>query len=642
MVRLTYIAVVLSIFLYSTATAQILNRPLSDSLLSDSLLTDSTQIDLINPDSGMSVDLPTLPPLAPPVRLIDSLVDRFGRDRKIFDVNQNDMYPRNGAGFLFDEASYFSMTRHETPLRNVIIPFGVPGGRMNIRSGVNPIIINDVIIPQDGRMDFDEVGTGDVVSATILEGPLSDYGSLAGTGGGGGGLSMLYLEPAEIPEDLAQSQFTLERGAYGYSYTRARIGRMFSGRTGFSLSSDYRKGDGIGFTIDDDAYHVNTHLFKKIKRRSVVDLYINVYRREGAFPVFQSGRSITLRRLRREQQLIGSYTLLDVAGGQFTGRINSNTSRASYGSYTIKPENKYLELSFLKSTPKLIWELTAIGGTDKVDINLFAENDTSYLSRKFASLSFSALLKRSGLDLFTTVRLRGKEATNPTGDASIGISKKLFEKFRLMTSVGWHHRDPQLWEDADGLKRAKELTGNATLIYASVNTKLSLSLNLGRLTDALYFDFRQGSQSYLESFPANDEIDFADLNLKADFKQIGPFYSLLSGTIRKVDSKRYGNRPPYSPRWQLFGRVGLKYFVNRYKVNLRLFGDINYTEKPLSYRLEELNTTVTFNWGFNAALKDLTFYYLMHNATNQIIEQPEFYGYTGWFYSWGINWKFFD
>jgi hypothetical protein len=80
--------------------------------------------------------------------------------------------------------------------------------------------------------------------------------------------------------------------------------------------------------------------------------------------------------------------------------------------------------------------------------------------------------------------------------------------------------------------------------------------------------------------------------------------------------------------------------VEHFKVNVRLFGDVNWTERPLSYGLVELETLPIVTGGLNASLKDFTFYYMIHNFINRQQPQPEGYGYTGWFYSWGFNWTF--
>ena len=77
-------------------------------------------------------------------------------------------------------------------------------------------------------------------------------------------------------------------------------------------------------------------------------------------------------------------------------------------------------------------------------------------------------------------------------------------------------------------------------------------------------------------------------------------------------------------------------------MNVRLYGDVNWTERPLSYALKELETLPIVITGLNATLKDFTFYYMIHNFINRQQPQPEGYGYTGWFYSWGFNFRMLD
>jgi hypothetical protein len=166
-------------------------------------------------------------------------------------------------------------------------------------------------------------------------------------------------------------------------------------------------------------------------------------------------------------------------------------------------------------------------------------------------------------------------------------------------------------------------------------------LNAGVADNMIYYD-RRYEDSGVEVIPSNDNIKFADLNLSGSIHDIGPLFATISITGRRVHSERYGNHPPYSPRWQIYAQAGIKHYIARYRINVRLFGDITYTEKPLSYQLTELERPAIVTGGFNASLKDLTFYYMVHNLLDQYDEMPEGYARSGWYYSWGINWKFLD
>jgi hypothetical protein len=139
--------------------------------------------------------------------------------------------------------------------------------------------------------------------------------------------------------------------------------------------------------------------------------------------------------------------------------------------------------------------------------------------------------------------------------------------------------------------------------------------------------------------PVNDNRRVIDFNLTGSVHDLWWFYGTASATVRRVESDRYDNRPPYSPRWQLYGQGGMEIYIAKYEVHARLFGDITWTEKPLSYDLVELQTLPIFTGGFTAHLKNLTFYYMIHNMSNQRVPQPQGYGYSGWFYSWGINFR---
>ncbi len=250
-------------------------------------------------------------------------------------------------------------------------------------------------------------------------------------------------------------------------------------------------------------------------------------------------------------------------------------------------------------------------------------------------------------------------------DGAIGIRSELSHRWTALMSAGYGIANPdlvELFEPArtgnigtagslggtylergnPDLKHQRRLSGNFTLSYNTATFRLSLALNGGRIVDAIYYDRQFGTYAAGEVFPANDDVKFADLNLLVEIDTLGPFFAVLSASGRRLDSHRYGNRPPYSPRWQGYGQGGLRFALEKYKVHVRLFGEIAHTEAPYSYRLAPLVINPTTAGGINASLKAFTFYYMMHNTLNRVNAVPEGYGYSGWYYSWGINWKFLD
>lgn len=594
-------------------------------LLPDSLgLSDSTQ-------TGKAA------PPQPPVRLMDSLTAYFARHSFDFDASRNDLYPRDAAGFLYHEASFYTITYHETPLRTTVSPYGLPGGGITVQSDISEAAPYDRTIPADGLTDFSDISTGNVATASLIEGPLSGYNSLSG------GMAMLFLKPFEIPSDQAVSRLTVERGAYGYAYTRGRVARMFTPDLGFSFSTDYRKGDAIISNGDDDGYNIKFRLFRRFDPRTTLDAGLGVYRRTGGFSYY--------RRLRRDQQWTVRITRQEVFGGQVTGMYNLDLSRSADPTKTIRPRNTYTELSYLLPRDEGLYQVTVRFGKEQYYIN-------RYYSRRFYGFGgISGFINLAGGQVFFFGRMRDAENQNIAYESAAGYNRKLSDRFRLIVSggllEGWPDLTDLYMEDKNwgsglietaniDLKAEKKLTGNAALFWTTEKYELSASINAGRADDLIYYDRNFDQYPTIRIIPSNDNVSFADLNLSGSFHDLWWFYGNASGTIRGVDSDRYGSRIPYSPRWQIYGQLGLYYHVTQFDVNVRLFGDMTYTERPLSYLMQELQTTAVFNWGINATLKDLTVYYMMHNASNQYHRQPEEYGYTGWFYSWGFNWKFWD
>ena len=593
-----------------------------------------------------------------PIRMLDTLTRYFAGSTYRFDVHDYDLYPRNAAEFLAHDAAYFVMTYHESPLRTTAAPFGLPAGQVPVQSGANPIRPYDRTVPADGRTDYDDVATGDVAAARMVEGPLSGFPSLEG------GLSLLYLEPSGLPTDEARSEFTVERGAYGYAYTRARFGRMFSRRWGFSMSTDYRKADDLETAIDDDSYHIISYLLHNFDRRTTLDLYLNIYRRRGAYPVEPDSGGFSFRRLRFDQQAAVSVTRQELGGGQLTGRFDYQASKSAYSAHgsaffrTLKPTFYQGDLTYLLGRSPALWQFSLGGGEDRNRINLVEER------RRYGYALWAASFDRRAGRFFGFVRMRAAEKEQIVYEGAIGLLREISSRWRARISIGQLGRWPDLAEryaperigvigygplegtfsekGNPGLDAEKRLTGNAAITYQDSRVTMSAALNAGVIKDLIYYDRRYGTYPAEEVSPMNDHVKYANMNLSAAIDTLGPFFVTVSASARRVDSDRYGNRPPLSPRWQVYSRAGARYYVKKYELHLRLFGDITFAERPLSYKLEKLNTTAVVTGGFNASLKALTFYYLIHDFTNRVNQQPEGYGYSGWFYSWGINWKFID
>jgi hypothetical protein len=260
--------------------------------------------------------------------------------------------------------------------------------------------------------------------------------------------------------------------------------------------------------------------------------------------------------------------------------------------------------------------------------------------------------------------MRAAEKEQIVYEGAIGLLREISSRWRARISVGQLGRWPDLAEryaperigvigygplegtfsekGNPGLDAEKRLTGNAAITYQDSRVTMSAALNAGVIKDLIYYDRRYGTYPAEEVSPMNDHVKYANMNLSAAIDTLGPFFVTVSASARRVDSDRYGNRPPLSPRWQVYSQAGARYYLKKYELHLRLFGDITFAERPLSYKLEKLNTTAVVTGGFNASLKALTFYYMIHDFTNRVNQQPEGYGYSGWFYSWGINWKFID
>jgi len=592
-----------------------------------------------------------------PVYMGDTLMRLYSRIRYPYEVRDYDLYPRDAGEMLHQEASYYTLKYSETPLRTTVQPFGLPLAGIAVSSGPNNLQPQDHVIPGDGMIDFEDIATGNIEAVYLVEGPLSGYNEV------NSGISRVWIKPDDIPEKEAESEFTVERGAFGYAYTRANIARMLSRRYGFFASTDYRKGDSYDPDNDDDMYNINLYLLGKFGTRTVAEAWVDSYHRRGGFEVQPDSGGYRFARERREQNVIFSLTRHNTLNGQLRTAFAMHRSRSDYSNSTttfyrkVEPQNYFTDISYLTYFDSALVEFSL-----HAEHEIYEDNGVKR-KRNLGWLQSTGLFDLAGGRLTALARLYHIESDKSLIDASLAFTRYMGQRWRLLLSAGMNHRQPtqaelfsptrsgvvgdRVWShytelSNPELETEKRLTGNATLVYFRDYSEFSLAINAGSLKDAIIYRYTYAGDVSVTSQPINDDIKYVDLNLRTALEKIGPLFLRTSLTARKLDSDLYGNRPPYSPRWQIYGQAGLKFYISRYKINVRLFGDITYTEKVLTTQLEELIPSALITGGFNLNLKDLTFYYMIHDASNQLYEVPEGYGFDGWYYTWGFNWKFFN
>ncbi len=592
--------------------------------------------------------------LPPPMRLLDTLTEHFVRKWKYYDVKRSDHFPRNAGGFISQEASYLSQTYLETPVRTTIAPFGLTGGNLVVQSGEHELRPFGRFVPPDGRIDYGDLGTSFVGSYGLLEGPLSGISSLDG------GLGMLVLKPITIPPDEARSELFVETGWYGFAYTRAKLARQFSPKFGLAISTDYRLGDGPNLNAEEEDYYIAGHLFSRLRPTTWLEGYIDIHGREGEVPIMPDSNGALYERDRKDIAYNLLVTEQGPLGGDITAKLHYQTSRSGYDSQgstygrTIKPERYFLELSYLRHDSTGTLQMAALVGADEYQYNL------DFMRRRYGTATISAMTRINDGYGFAFARYRAGENEKPVIEGAFGWAGDLGPQWYGIISTGYLTRWPDITdrflarrEDptinggyADygnpSLESEKRFTGNIALIRYLKNLELSGSLNLGIVDKAIYYDRIYDDLPGGEVFPDNDNIRFADFNLRADFDSLWIFYGTISSTIRRVDSDRWGPRPPYSPRWYIDSQIGFRYYIERFQISTRFWGNIRYGETMLSHRLEELTNAPLVTGGITASLKTFTFFFISHNMLRQIPDTMEGYSLTDWYISWGFNWKFRD
>ena len=591
-----------------------------------------------------------------PWSFYDSLLEWFTSER----LNQRPQIDRSffhdaGDYFRFDP-SYFVQDRQSTPLRKTVQPFGLSGNRLNFVINGMAISPFEHVLEPNGAVDLNDIPTAPNFDVYLLPGPVGQIF------GGSQSVATLLTRSKEPESLIAESTLLVDKGSFGYDYVRGRYAKKFSSGREIDLTIGYRNAEGGLFAHDEDSYHYTGRIYLPTGENSGVRSWGWLYDREGSLPLRPAQGAPSPDRSRVDRKANVSYEFFNDRNSIRNEVGVEMTRQASDMDKPYKGRFAYSGRS-----------LFAMREWSKGNTIIKAKADGRYLEYETGPNEF----ERYSGDLALSLARNGQgwrfAATGGTVyDEDFEIlpfgTAVLFRegpKALFMFSVGYSERAPTLHElnlpfqqstiYAEGtnnyadegnknLTSEKQLVGNLTFEYGSVDNNANLSVTGGRITDGIDWlntDVSDATGSYRLFSPVNGDIDFADIRLMQKLRLKDFLRFSAGGAYHYLDYESFEEKP-YQPDYQIFSGLELHIFWPQKLIDLFAYGEVVYSSAYDGYDTIGLGEDVIANVKVSMRMKDFRFHFVIQNVLSTVYEPYEDYVIPGRYSYYGFTWNFLD
>ncbi len=545
-----------------------------------------------------------------------------------------------------------------SPIRTTVAPFALPGNRINAifdNRRLNPL---EHIFEPDNRLDFNDIPTEHVQRVHNVEGPLG----LAL--GGKNATSSLVMLPYEPDTTRIESRLMVDKGSFGYAYTKALLAHRNENGRLMRLSLGYRKANGAITGRDDNAYHHYYELEQPLFRRLEFKSDIRLYRRTGTFSPRADFDILNFNRGRRDRDINAGlyynhndYSLSSVNFRHQRSESKLYKASESYGRDIDVFDNG---VTFAHHR-KLNGCVARIRG--EVAQEKFYERDNGNDDDR--QRAFVDVLIHSG-DEAGSLTLYGRGETvsgfdlSPSGQISFMTGSRWFS---LSASAGYATIFPRLYDLKTSrrlepvyssttndyfetgnpeLVPEKQLTGNVMVTVGPAGTDLSLSVTGGKITDAIdWIRFDTLGLEIGAYRPVNHDIEFVNGTLKQRLTLGKNIYWSGGGSYHYIKHDDNDN-PPYSPEYQTFTNLELYYYVVPLELRLFAYGELLYSGPYTGINGAALGKEPIFNAKLSFQIKKFRFYYIFQNLLDRGYQAREDHYLIGRYNYYGITWEFLD
>lgn len=588
--------------------------------------------------------------------LNDSISAYFLIDRLDLSNESNRSFQHDAADFVRFNPSNFIIEYQNTPVRKTVSPFALPGNRINVifnHRSLNPL---EHLPEADNMIDFNDVPTAPVQGIYNIEGPLGMVF------GGKNSTSSTILFPRRPDTTRAESELVVDKGWYGYAYTKALFANQNPDGRSIRIAAGYRKAIGAYPRRDDDAYHQWGEIVHPIREKVRLTLSGRLYRRKGTYPVRPGVADFYLNRFRRDRDLTASVEIGHSATQKSTIEFRHQRSESKVdrpfvqyyrgldilnNSLTISHERK-LGPAGMKISTLFSHEAYNDAGTTHKRWHGFVDTKFLFGTANGVMLSYFKIEKVEGYDPAPSAALiytRNNKRVYFSG--SIGYSTKVPRQYelylvpRLSQIIATTGSD--YFESGNSeLKSEKQLIGNVTLGLGKIGSDMILSATGGKIFDGI--DWQRIDTLDLD-FAAlrtgNKDIEFANITLRQRLSWDNRLTWSGGGSYHHVKVDGNDNLA-YSPDYQAFSNLELYYYIKRLELHLYGYTEVIYSGAYVGYHGEELGNNVILNSKLSFRIKKFRFYYVFQNFPSIIYRSREDYTIPGSFNYYGISWEFLD
>ena len=238
------------------------------------------------------------------------------------------------------------------------------------------------------------------------------------------------------------------------------------------------------------------------------------------------------------------------------------------------------------------------------------------------------------------------------------------ERVLLTLSFGYSEKAPTLYElhlpfqratiysgtsdyanvGNDSLKTEKQLVGNITFEYGSLENSIGVNVTGGKIFDGI--DWQNVLQSdsigeYTLFYPVNGDIDFINVTVGPKLS-ITDFLKFNAGaSYHYVDYENFDDKA-YLPEYQVFSGLGLHLYWAKKLMHLYAYGEVVYNGRYNGYKEEYLGEDLIFNGKLSFSLKKFEFHYVYQNILDTEFRSREYITFSGRYNYFGIIWNFLD
>lgn len=583
----------------------------------------------------------------------DSLVTYFVSPRWDLREDIDRSFYHDAGDYFRSDPGFFTLEHQVTPMRKTIQPYGLAGDRLAIFSKRQQLLPFEHIVEPDGLMDLNDIPTALDHQVAILPGPV---GWLFG---GRQAAATLITRPKQLSETEPETSFLVDKGTFGYAYTRGRYSKQFaSGKTvDLSVGNRSATGDGVGFR-DDAVKQSRADFYFPLGKNYSLKTGGWLYDSEGSLFVRpdMGGRPVTRNRFNR----LGKFSIArqnESLTAKYELALTHIAQSSSLGrNYVGRIERTGNTLSLSRE-----WSMGGVMARGEIDgARSEYDNHHDKYQRTEGGAALSIARLTGPFRIAVNLRTRYVEDYKFLPAASFMVSRDS-EKSYLMLSAGYSERAPSMHElhlrpqsgtiygisINDYADRGNPELGSERMIIGSAQIELgSLASNIGvaatggKIIDGIDWQNIQNGNQTLFS-PINGDVNFATVTASTRYRLANYVHFKGGGSYHYLDYENFADKA-YAPELQAFSGTELHLFWSQKLIDLYAYGEMVYVGRYHGYAKPDLGERLVFNAKLSFRMSSFRFHWVIQNSFSEVYDSREDFSFPGQYNYYGFTWDFIN